>query len=57
MKITSFVRGMALGVVAGVALDMMTSPYGTRRTAAGKAVQKAGSAVGQAIDDVADRLQ
>ena len=57
MKLTSFVRGMALGVVAGVALDMMTSPYGMRHTAAGKAVRKAGCVVGKTIDDVAERLQ
>ena len=48
---------MALGVVAGVALDMMTSPYGMRHTAAGKAVRKAGCVVGKTIDDVAERLQ
>ena len=57
MKLTSFVRGMALGMVAGVALDMMTAPYGVGHTAAGRAARKAGCVVGKTIDDVADKLQ
>ncbi|MBQ6974243.1 MAG: hypothetical protein IJQ17_05400 [Oscillospiraceae bacterium] len=57
MKATAFIRGMAIGMVAGVALDMVAPAIGGRKTTVGKAMQKVGNAVDTAIDDVSDRLR
>lgn len=57
MKATAFIRGMAIGMVAGVALDMVAPAIGRRKTTVGRAMQKVGNAVDSAIDDVSDRLR
>lgn len=57
MKATAFIRGMAIGMVAGVALDMVAPTFGRRKTTVGKAMQKVGNAVDTAIDDVSIRLK
>lgn len=48
---------MAIGMVAGVALDMVAPAISGRKTTVGKAMQKVGNAVDTAIDDVSDRLR
>lgn len=57
MSISAFMRGICIGMVAGVALDMAASAYSPRRkTTVGKAMQRVGNAVDSALDDVSDRL-
>lgn len=48
MTMTGFLKGMAIGMVAGAAVDMAANSKALRRTDWGKAMQSAGAA----IDDV-----
>lgn len=52
MNVNSFVRGMFIGMVAGVALDMVSKEQRHRRTTVGKAMERMGSAVDSALEDV-----
>ena len=50
MTMGSFVRGMVVGAVAGMAADMLLRPKAHPKTPAGKAAQS----VSDAMDQVAD---
>ncbi len=58
MKMCLFMRGMAVGIVAGVLLDNALRPSPKfKRTQAGKAVQRLSCAVEDAVDELCTRLQ
>ena len=53
MNLPAFVKGMCVGMVAGVMVDMVATPRPKiLKTAVGKAMQRMGNAVDQAISDV-----
>lgn len=53
MDLPAFAKGMCVGMVAGVMLDMVTAPRPQKRkTAVGKALQRVGNAMDQTISDV-----
>jgi len=53
MDIAAFARGVCVGMVAGVVVDMVASPWPkARKTTVGKAMQRMGNAVDSAIDNV-----
>lgn len=57
MKLTAFLRGAAVGMAAGVALDMAVRPTPKlSKTAAGQALQRLGYALDDAVDAVRSRL-
>lgn len=53
MKFVTFLGGMALGAMAGMAADMMLRPKARPTTDAGKAAQ----AVSNAMEDVANAVR
>ncbi len=58
MKMCLFMRGMAVGIVAGVLLDNALRPSPKfKRTQAGKAVRRLSCAVEDAVDELCTRLQ
>jgi len=58
MKLSSFIWGLGVGMVAGVAVDMVAFPLPkARKAAVGKAVQRVGDAVDSAMDDVSRKIQ
>lgn len=53
MNLPAFAKGMCVGMVAGVMMDMAVSPRPKiRKTTVGKAMQRMGNAVDQALNDV-----
>lgn len=57
MCMSSFLRGVAVGMLAGAALEMVVCPYPkTRKTAVGKAMQRMGNAVDSALETVAEKM-
>ena len=57
MNIPTLIRGLAVGVVAGAAIDMMAcSTQKHRKTTVGKALQRMGNAMDTALDGISDRL-
>ena len=57
MKMCAFLRGMAVGMAAGVALDMAVRPSPKfRKTAVGKAVHRLGYALDEAVDAACSKL-
>ena len=53
MKLGSFTWGLGVGMLAGVVVDMVASPWPrTRKTTVGKAMQRMGNAVDSAVDGV-----
>lgn len=53
MDLPTFAKGMCVGMVAGVMLDMATTPRPkVRKTAVGKAMQRVGNAMDQTLSDV-----
>ena len=58
MKLSSFAWGLGVGMVAGVVVDMAVFPLPkARKSAVGKAMQRMGSAVDSAMDDVGRKMQ
>ena len=56
MDLPTFAKGVCVGMVAGVVVDMVASPRPKiRKTTVGKAMQKMGNAVDQALSGV-DRM-
>ena len=57
MCMSSFLRGVAVGMLAGAVLEMVVCPYPkTRKTAVGKAMQRMGNAVDSALETVAEKM-
>ena len=53
MDLPTFAKGVCVGMVAGVVVDMVASPRPKiRKTTVGKAMQKMGNAVDQALGDI-----
>ena len=53
MKLGSFTWGLGVGMLVGVVVDMVASPWPrTRKTTVGKAMQRMGNAVDSAVDSV-----
>ena len=53
MELPTFVKGVCVGMVAGVVVDMVASPRPRiRKTTVGKAMQRMGNAVDQALNGV-----
>ena len=53
MNTTTFVRGVCIGMVAGVVADMIVNPRPqARKTTVGKAMQRMGNAMDSAMDTV-----
>ena len=52
MTMSGFLRGMAIGVVAGVAVDMVANSKAMRKTGLGKTMQSVGCAMDDMICDV-----
>ena len=53
MKLSSFAWGLGVGMVAGVVVDMVAFPLPkARKNAVDRTMQRVGSAVYSAIDDV-----
>ena len=57
MCMSSFLRGVAVGMLAGAVLEMVVCPYPkTRKTAVGKAMQRLGPAGEAARETVAEKM-
>ena len=57
MCMSSFLRGVAVGMLAGAVLEMVVCPYPkTRKTAVGKAMQRMGNALDTVMVTVAKKL-
>ena len=57
MCMSSFLRGVAVGMLAGAVLEMVVCPYPkTRKTAVGKAMQRMGNALDSALVTVTSML-
>ena len=56
MTMGSFVRGMVVGAVAGMAADMILRPKAKPKTEAGKALQNVTDAVDSAADNVMRKM-
>ena len=57
MNMTAFLRGVCVGMVAGAAADMAAHPYPkARKTAVGKAMQRMGNGMDQALESVAEKM-
>lgn len=58
MKLGTFMRGMAVGVAAGVLLDTALRPSPQfRKTQAGKAIRRLTCALDDAVNEVCAKLQ
>ena len=57
MTMGSFVRGMVVGAVAGMAADMLLRPNARPKTEAGKALQNVTDAVDSAADSVMRKMR
>ena len=57
MTMGSFLRGMAVGAVAGIAVDMLLRPNARPKTEAGKALQSVTDAVDSAASDVMRKMR
>ena len=58
MQITTFWRGVGVGMVTGVVVGVMMPPHPkARKTAVGKAMQRMGYAMDSAIDTVSDMMK
>ncbi len=58
MKLGSFTWGLGVGMLAGVVVDMVASPWPrTRKTTVGKAMQRMGNAVDSAVDGVNNMMK
>ena len=56
-KVSTFVTGVCVGMVAGAAVDMAAHPYPkARKTAVGKAMQRMGNALDSALVTVTSML-
>lgn len=56
-KVSTFVTGVCVGMVAGALVEVMVSPRPkTRKTAVGKAMQRMGNAVDSALETVAEKM-
>ena len=56
MTMGSFVRGMVVGAVAGMAADMLLRPNARPKTEAGKALQNVTDAVDSAADNMMRKM-
>ena len=56
MTMGSFVRGMVVGAVAGMAADMILRPKAKPKTEAGKALQSVSEVVDNAANDVVRKM-
>ena len=52
MTMSGFLKGMAIGMIAGAAVDMAANSKAMRKTSLGKTMQEMGSAVDDMICDV-----
>lgn len=52
MTACGFLKGMAIGMVAGIAADMAINSKAMRKTELGRAMRKASSAMDDMISDV-----
>lgn len=57
MTMGSFVRGMVVGAVAGMAADMILRPKAKPKTEAGKALQSVSEVVDNAANDVMRKMR
>ena len=57
MTMGSFLRGMAVGAVAGIAADMLLRPNARPKTEVGKALQSVTDAVDSAASDVMRKMR
>lgn len=58
MKMGSFAWGLGVGMVAGVVVDMVASPWPkARKTTVGKAMQRMGNAVDSAMDGIGHMMK
>ena len=57
MTMGSFLRGMAVGAVAGIVADMLLRPNARPKTEAGKALQSVTDAVDSAASDVMRKMR
>ena len=57
MTMGSFVRGMVVGAVAGMAADMILRPKAKPKTEAGKALQSVSEVVDNAANDVVRKMR
>ncbi len=56
-KVSTFVTGVCVGMVAGALVEVMVIPRPkTRKTAVGKAMQRMGNAVDSALDTGAEKM-
>ena len=56
-KVSTFVTGVCVGMVAGALVEVMVIPRPkTRKTAVGKAMQRMGNAVDSALETVAEKM-
>ncbi len=56
-KVSTFVCGLCAGVLAGAVAEAMLQPQGKyRRTSTGKAMQRLGNAMEQALETVSEKL-
>ena len=57
-KVSTFVTGVCVGMVAGALVEVMVIPRPkTRKTAVGKAMQRMGNALDTAMEAVAKKLE
>ena len=57
MTMGSFVRGMVVGAVAGMAADMILRPKAKPKTEASKALQSVSEVVDNAANDVVRKMR
>jgi hypothetical protein len=58
LKAGAFLRGMGIGLVAGVAMDMAVNPRPKpRKTAVGKTMEKVGTIMDSAIQNVSSMVK
>ena len=57
MTMCGFLKGMAVGMVAGIAADMAINSKAMRKTEIGKAMHKVGSAMDDMICDVSRAMR
>lgn len=57
MCMSSFLRGVAVGMLTGAVLEMIVCPHPkARKTAVGKAMQRMGNAVDSALETVTEKM-
>lgn len=56
MKMSGFFRGLCVGMVAGVAIDMLACDARPKKHCVGKAMQRFGNAMDCALEDVKSML-